>query len=146
MKLLKRYKWLILILFLIFSFIIIWIAKDLFATHDGALYGNRLDGIKDVPIAAEVKKDIKDVLLSKDGVTKISTNVHGLIFYINIYVDDTMTVDNVKSIANEAIAKLSEEQLGFYDVSILVDYADTSDKKDFPILGYKNKNKDSIVW
>jgi hypothetical protein len=48
--------------------------------------------------------------------------------------------------ANEALTKLSTEQLSFYDVSFFVDYGKESEKKDFPIIGYKNKTSEAIVW
>lgn len=146
MKVLKKYKWIILGFVILFLIIIGWIVKDLFLVEDGALYGNRLEGKEDTPITDDVKDSISDLLLSKSGVSKVSINVQGIIIYIIIYVDNTMTIDKVKEIANESLTKLSSEQLALYDVSVLVDYAEGVEGDIFPKIGYKNKNSDSIVW
>lgn len=146
MKLLRKFKWVILSFFLLFLIVFIWIGKDMFLAQYGVLYGNRLEGIDDIPITEENKKEISDLLLSKDGIKRVNTNVHGKILNIVMFVDETITVAKVKEIANEALAKCSSEQKGFYDISFLIDYAEDSKKTDFPIIGYKNKNNDSIVW
>lgn len=146
MKLIKRFKWIILGFFILLIIILGWIFKDFFLLHDGAIYGNRLDYIKDVPIDANLKKEIVDLLKSKEGIKIAKTNVKGSIFYIDIFVDETVTIDKVKEIANETLTKLSEKQLASYDLSFLVDYASDTEKSDFPIAGYKNKNKSKIVW
>jgi hypothetical protein len=145
-KLLKKYKWIILGFFILFLIALVWVGKDLFAPQDGALYGNRLEGIEDVPIGDDVRKNISDYLLSTAGVKKVNINVHGKILSIVILVDETMTVDKAKEISNEAIKKCSTEQMRFYDISILINYDTESKKTDFPLLGYKNKNNDSIEW
>ena len=146
MKLLKRFKWVFLGLFFLFVIIAVWIGKDFFLSQDGALYGNRLEGIEKVPITNELKKDIKDFLLSNEGIKKVNTNVHGKIFIIVILVDETIIFDNVIEYSIGELAKCSDEQKGFYDIAFLVDYEKETDKKDFPKIGSKSKNSNSIVW
>lgn len=146
MKILKKYKWLILGFFILFAIVVIMVGKDLFLVQDGVLYGDRLDGIEDVPIGEDVKKGITDLLKATPGVKKASTNVHGKIFNIVIFVDETITVDQVKEISNAALAKCSVAQTGFYDISFLVDYETETEATNFPIIGYKNKNSNVIVW
>lgn len=146
MKILKKFKWLVLIIFIILLIILLWLTKDLFITQKGALYGNRLEGIEEVEIDKDLKKDISTFLLSVAGVKKVSTNVYGKVFNILIWVDETISLNKVKEISNEALAKCSNEQQAFYDISFFIDYAETSDKADFPLIGYKNKNSKVIVW
>lgn len=146
MKLLKKFKWVILGFFILLLILLVWVGKDLFLSQEGALYGNRLEGVEAVPIEADVKKGISDLLLATTGVKKVSTNVHGKIFNIVILVDETITIDKAKEISNEALKKCSVAQTGFYDISFLIDYANESAKTDFPLIGYKNKNSDVIVW
>lgn len=146
MKVLKKFKWIFIGFTILFLFIAIWIGKDFFKAQYGALYGNRLVGIDDVPITTEDVNTIKDFLMETEGVTKVTVNVHGMIIYVTILVDENMTVDKVKEISNGAVGKLSDEQKNFYDVSFLVNYAEESDKTDFPLAGYKNNNSDEIVW
>lgn len=146
MKLIKRYKWIILGFFILLIIILGWVFKDFFLSHDGSIYGNRLDSIKDVPIDDALKKEMAELLTSEEGIKTVKTNVKGSIIYINIYVDETITISRVKEMANETLTKLSEEQLAAYDLSFLIDYASDTENKDFPIAGYKNKNKNKIVW
>jgi hypothetical protein len=146
MKILKKYKWIILGFFILFAVILVWICKDLFFAQEGALYGNRLEGIENYPISNDVKKSVTDYLLSVEGIEKVDTNIHGKIISIVILVDEAITVDKVKEASSEALKKFTADQLGFYDVSLLVDYANDSKKTDFPINGSKSKNSDVIVW
>ncbi len=146
MKVLKKFKWIFIGFAILFLFIAVWIGKDFFKAQYGALYGNRLVGIDDVPITNEDINTIKDFLMETEGVTKVKVNVHGIIIYITILVDENITIEKVKEILDGAAQKLSAEQKGFYDVSFLVNYAEESKKTDFPIAGYKNNNSDEIVW
>lgn len=146
MKIIKKYKWFILGFFILLAIIAVWLGKDLLLNIDGALYGHRLEGIEDVPITNETKKEISDFLSSTEGVEKVKIYVHGKILNIIIWVDDTMTVDKVKEISNAALEKCSEEQKSFYDISFLVDYAKETEDKKFPMIGNKNKNSKQIVW
>lgn len=146
MKLVKKFKWIILGFFILFIILVTYIGKELFLSKEGVLYGNRLEGIEEVPVGEDVKKSISDLLLATDGIKKVSTNVQGKILYIVISVDETITIDKVKEVSNEALTKCSVEQTSFYDISFLVDYAEDSEKTDFPIIGYKNKKSDSIIW
>jgi hypothetical protein len=146
MKLIKKYRWIILGFFILFIIVLVWFGMQLFVSQDGALYGHRLEGRGDVPIGSDVKTGISDLLSATAGVKKVDVNVQGKILYIVILVDETMTADKAKEISNQAVAKLSAEQAGFYDVSILVDYQNDTTATTFPLLGYKNKNSDHIVW
>ncbi|MDD2202968.1 MAG: hypothetical protein PHT75_03200 [Bacilli bacterium] len=146
MKLIKKFKWIILGFFILFIILTVYIGKEVFLSQDGVLYGNRLEGIKEVPIGEDVKKNISDLFLATEGVKKVSTNVQGRILYIVIRVDETITTDKIKEVSNQALTKCSAELLKFYDLSFLVDYEAKSEKIDFPIIGSKNKNSDSIIW
>ncbi|MFA5407652.1 MAG: hypothetical protein WC343_02655 [Bacilli bacterium] len=146
MKLIKKFKWFIVAFFVLLLILIALICKDLLFASEGVLYGNRLVGIEDVPITDDVKSEIKTLFSSTAGVTKVNTNVHGKIFNIVVYVDETVTLDTVKAVSNEALTKCSDKQKAFYDISFLIDYANDSTKTDFPIIGYKNKNSEFIIW
>lgn len=146
MKLLKKYRWFVLGFFILFAIIAVWIFKDFLLNTDGALYGHRLEGIEDVPIKEETKKEIKDFLLEKEGVKNTNINVHGRILNIIVKVDETMTVDKIKEITNSSLDKCSKEEKEFYDISFFIDYAEETEATIFPMIGYKNKNNDEIVW
>jgi hypothetical protein len=146
MELIKKYKWFILGFIVIFVLLIGWLFKDIFLSSDGPLYGDRLQGIDDVKITSDEQKNVKDLLLQTAGIKKVNTNVQGKIFYVVIYVDETITVDNVKAACNSSLEKLTSEEKGFYDISFLIDYEKESEATNFPISGSKSKNSNSIVW
>jgi hypothetical protein len=146
MKLIKKFKWIILGFFILCFILVAWVCKDLFLSADGPMYGDRLEGIDKAPIDANTKKEITDLLLKTAGIKKVETNIHGKILNVIILVDETITVDKVKESANASLDKLSEAQKSFYDVQFLVDYANETKATIYPIIGYKNKNSDVIVW
>lgn len=146
MKLLKKYKWFILGFFILFVIIAGWIFKDFLLNTDGALYGHRLEGIEDAPIGEETKKSNKDFLLETEGVKSVNTNLHGRIFNVIVKVEEAMTVDKIKEVTNSSLEKFTKEQKEFYDISFFIDYEKETEATAFPIIGYKNKNNDQIVW
>lgn len=146
MKALKKFRWVILGFAILILIVIIWVGKEFLLSSDGPLYGNRLQGADKVPISSALKTEITTLINSKSGVKSSSVNVHGLIINVIIMVDDTMTTDVAKIISNEALMKFSDAEKKFYDISFLINYAAKSDKKDFPLIGYKNKNNTEIVW
>ena len=146
MKALKKFRWVILGFAILIIIIIIWVGKEFLLSSDGPLYGNRIQGVDKVTISGALKGEITTLVNSKSGVKSSSVNVHGLIINVIIKVDDTMTTDVAKVISNEVLMKFSDEEKKFYDISFLINYAAKSDKKYFPLIGYKNKSNTEIIW
>lgn len=146
MKIIKKLKWFILGLIIIIVLIIIYIGKDLLYTKDGVLYGNRLEDIEKYPVDDKIKNDVIDSFKKNSDITKVNINVHGKIINIVILVNEIMNKDTIKQLASESLSKFSDDIKGYYDISFLIDYANKTENKEFPIIGSKSKNTKDIVW
>jgi len=145
-KFIKKNKFSVFVMIIFTAIVIIGtVAYNTFFVGKGAVYGDRLEGIEEVPIKASEKEKLVSSLEEKDIVKKVTTTLHGKIFNVIITVNDDVSKDNAKSVGNEVLGFLSEEQLGFYDIQV---YVKKEDKKqnDFPIVGYKQNNQKGITW
>ncbi len=109
-----------------------------------AIYGDRLDGIDSVKISSKLKKEIiknvNDTTLSKE--TKI--NIQGKIINVTIIVNDDVSIENAKPLADKVLEKLGEEEKKFYDIQVFIK-KDNEDEK-FPIIGYHHPKKEGFSW
>lgn len=146
MKFIKKNKFSVFIM-IIFTAIVIFgtVAYNTFFVGKGAVYGDRLEGIEDVPIKSSEKEKLISSLEEKDTVKEVTTTLHGKIFNVIITVNDDVSKDTAKNVGNEVLGFLSSEQLSFYDVQVYVKKEDEK-QNDFPIVGYKQNNQKSITW
>ena len=95
-----------------------------------AIYGSRLDGIKDV----EITKETTDKVEKKISSQATSTNVKVA----------GRTLEKAKKLGEEAVSVFSDKEKKYYDIQIFI----TNDKntEQFPIIGYKHHSNDNISW
>lgn len=123
MEYIKKHK---LTSFIILVYIIViafgFFVYNLFIGSSGLpVYGDRLDGIEDVPITEEQTKKIVSDLKSEKIVTKVKDPyLSGKIFKVIITVTDDADLKSGKALASKVTAVLTEEQKKFYDVEIFV--------------------------
>ena len=146
MRFIKKNKFSVFIM-VIFTAVVILstVVYNTFFVGKGAVYGDRLEGIEEIPIKSSEKKKLVSALEEKDVVKEVSTALHGKIFNVIIVVNDDVSKDSAKSIGNEVLNYLTEEQLDFYDVQVYVKKEDEK-QNDFPIVGYKQNTQSSITW
>ncbi len=85
------------------------------------VYGDRLDGIEDVPISEEQTDKIVKDLESEKVVAKVKEPyLSGKIFKVIITVTDNTSVADGKALASKVTGVLTEEQKKFYDIEIFV--------------------------
>ena len=123
MEYIKKHK---LTSFIILVFIIIvgfgYFIYNLFIGSSGLpVYGDRLDGIKDLPITDEQIDSIVADLEKENYVIKVTKPyLSGKIFKVIITVADNIDLATGKKLADRAIAPLTDEQKEFYDVEVFV--------------------------
>jgi len=147
MKLINKHKKLVVlgILLIIFIVLVIFIVKLFIYPTDGPIYGNRLDGIKDVKINDNKANELESNLLSKDNVKSAKMYVQGKI--INILIDvETIDVETAKKIFVDTLEEFSKEEKEFYDFQYFITNSSDKDSDSYPVIGYKSKTKDSISW
>ncbi|MBR6949729.1 MAG: hypothetical protein IKH54_06075 [Bacilli bacterium] len=144
----KKRKLLILLVILIILLIVF--AIKIFAiftdNEEGAIYGERLSGIKSVKVDTSKETDTIKAKIG-ESVKSISIRRQGRILNILITVNDDKSRDDSKNIAKDAVGELSDKIKEYYDIQLFISKdGDTEDKGQFPILGYKHHTKENITW
>lgn len=138
----KQIKIGIIVLFIILIISMIWLF--IVPTFKTDKYGDRLKEINKHKISKEVIDKIKDKASSNDSVLKIDYHKEGRILNFTVTVDSNFGVEQSKEFVNGMIGEISEDDKKYYDIQIFVDSKDKSNN--YPIIGYKNKNSDNIVY
>jgi len=85
------------------------------------VYGDRLDGIENVPITKEQYSTVVSELSKENGVVSVlEPTLSGKIFKVIITVGDRVEENTAKTLANKVKTYLTEEQNNFYDVQVFV--------------------------
>lgn len=138
----KQIKIGLIVLFIIIIISMIWLfIVPSFKTDK---YGGRLKEIDKHKISKEVIDKIKDKSSSNDSVLKIDYHREGRILNFTVTVDSNFGVDQAKEFAKNMIVEISEDDQKYYDIQIYIDSNDKSDN--YPLIGYKNKNSNEIVY
>ena len=136
-------------LVVIFIIIVAIILGTLLSKNNVSEYGNRLDGIDKVQISEKkVNKMIKE-LKALDKVTEVTytrdgKKHEGRLVSVILEVKD-VTKQEAIDIGNKVLDYFDNEEKSFYDIQVYLDNTD-SKNKEFPIIGYKHKTSDALVW
>ncbi len=146
MDFIKKNKFTIIAIgcFLILVLLLVQVKNAFFPDMRTAIYGNRLDGIKDIKITKGELSTLKDTLEKNETVSKVSTIVSGKIVNIMITVGDELGLDQAKELANTSYQEFTKEQQQNYDFQVFIQK--NNDAKDFPIIGYKHHKKEGFSW
>lgn len=140
----KKHKNIVIavIIFVLVLIVFLYTNRVLNASENKAVYGTRLDAIKDVKINESRESQIKEVL--KDVSKKVTIREQGRIVEIDMVANDDLARDTAKAKAGEVLSKFSEKERKVYDVQIFI----KKEKEDaaFPIIGYAHHNKAEFSW
>ena len=142
-KYIKEHKIVVVALaFLLIVIVLAFIAKQVFFSGtSNALYGTRLDGIKEV----KIRKSEKEALSSKiEEVKKCECEVQGKIVNVIITVNDDVGIDTAKALADKVMEVFDTDQKSFYDFQVFI--KKDMEAGDFPIIGYKQNTKEGFSW
>ena len=144
----RKHKVLVLFIVLLILLAVFCIKMVLVFTDsdETAIYGDRLNG--DDKVEIDVDK-CSEKVKSKIGqqAKNVSVRVQGRIIIISISVNDDISRDAAKDLANQAVGEFSDDERAYYDFQIYASKeGDTEDKAQFPIIGYRHHTKDSINW
>ncbi len=144
MKFIKKHTSMVVIV-LVFILIVVGllVLKEIaFPEENEAIYGTRLEGIKNVPISKEKRNNIIGAF--KDISPSTTVRVAGRIIYINVKVNGDVSRDTAKDYSNKSLEVFSEEEKNFYDIQFLIDNKENTAQ--FPIMGYKHHTNPDISW
>ena len=120
----------------------IFVKVMFFPSNSKAIYGNRLEKRDKVKITDKQKNEVKEKL--KDSTKKVTVRIAGRIIYIEMEVNEDVSVDASKDLGNKSLEAFSDEEKAYYDIQVMIDKA--SDQDHFPVLGYKHHTKTDISW
>lgn len=147
MKFIKKNKLLsvcIVIFILVMVFALVGIFNLLMPNSSKNLYGNRLDGIENVPINETSIDTIKQSLMDTGKIEEVTYNLKGkrADFIITVKMDtDKVTA---VSLVDKILSNLSEEQKSFYDIQVFIKSNEESEI--YPIIGYKHTSSLNFTW
>lgn len=142
--------------------IILLIIKGIMSGASISTYGNRLKGIKDVPFNKNSQKKVTDLISSNEKTSDVNIKIEGKTINIMFNVDESVSVDDAKNIANSSLETIDSKVKSFYDIQVFitkekekgteqdVESTDgnvkTETVKEFPIVGYKHCRSNNLVW
>ena len=151
----------------IFTFIIIiafcvLILKLVLPSSGINKYGDRLEGIEDNKFSTKEQKKVIKSIKEKEQVVSCDIDVQGKLINVIFTISKDVSKEDAKNIANESLASFSDKVKGYYDIQYSIKKKNEEGTKvtkqvdeettkevtvyEFPIMGYKNKKSDNIVW
>lgn len=125
-------------------------------------YGDRLENIEKYKFSEKEKNKVIKGLKEKEQVVSCNIDVQGKIINVIFTVKKEISKEEAKLIASESLGNFSEKVKGYYDIQFMIKKKNeegtvvtkqVDDEKtkevtvyEFPIMGYKNKKSDAIVW
>lgn len=147
MKFIKKHKSLIiaLIIFILVFILFLGIYRFFFPNEESAIYGDRLEGIKEVALTDKDKTKIEDALKEISNTTKVRTQ--GRIIEVSISLKDEVNRDSAKENSKKILEQLSENQIKYFDIQVFIKKeGKTEDAAQFPIIGYKHHTLEGFTW
>ncbi len=145
-NIMKKHKKKVMIGIVIFTLILLLSMMWLFIlpSFNGNKYGNRLKDESKHKVSSKVISKIKDKAKENDSVIKISYHKEGRVLNFTINVDSNFGTNQAKEFANNILSEISEENQKYYDIQFFID--SDEDSEQYPLIGYKSKNSDSIKY
>lgn len=143
---LSKYKNIIIILVIVIIFLVALISLYNFFAPDykKSLYGNRLENIEKHEINSKSIDKIEKKVKELEFVKSFDYNLKGKIMNFVIEVNDETSLKDSKKVWNLIIEELKEKQTKYYDIQVFLTGKEKSET--YPVIGYKHKTSDEIVW
>ena len=148
MDFMKRHKIKLVLLgvfILVFIASLIALVSMLYPDSKKDVYGNRLEGIKDVKISNQVITEIKDKILSSDFVDDTDYVLKGKLITFKLEVKADTKVTSAKKLVSNITECLSEKIQAFYDIQVII-IEDKEESTNYPVFAYKHKTSKNFVW
>lgn len=148
MDFMKRHKIKLVLLgvfILVFIASLIALVSMLYPDSKKDVYGNRLEGIKEVKISNQVITEIKDKVLSSEYVDDVDYVLKGKLITFKIEVKADTKMASAKKLVSNITECLSEKIQTFYDIQVII-IEDKEESTNYPVFAYKHKTSKNFVW
>lgn len=140
----NKFTLIAILIFLIMLIVLIQVKNAFFPSAGKAEYGNRLDGIKEVEITDSKKNKIIKDLEDDSAIKNVTVRINGKTIETIITVNDDVSVDAAKALADKSIEKLNNKEKKYYDIQVFIQK--TGESGEFPIIGYRHHTKDGFSF
>jgi len=106
-------------------------------------YGDRLDNL--VEVEKSTLTDMANKVKENESVKDVTSTASGRIINIIITVNDEVGLSAAKKIGESVKEFLTEENIANYDIQVFLK-KESEAENDFPIIGYKAKERDNFSW
>lgn len=137
----KRKSTIILLIILAVIVVIAIVLVGMFLPKtERSVYGNRLEGIENVPVTDSLKNSIIDSIVATDKTTSATVTLTGKIIKISIKVKDEVSLEDAKAIYNSFKDNFTEEILAYYDIQVMLTNSNYSS------FGYLKAGRNELKW
>lgn len=133
-----------IIIFTVIVIALIQVKLIFFPSEGKAIYGDRLKNLKEYALKKDEKSKIISSLEDDSAVKKATLRMSGKTIEVSIEINDDVAKDTAKSLTDKVTSSLSEDQKKYFDIQVFI--SKSSDATDFPIIGYKQRNKDGFTF
>ena len=129
------------------TIILVLATKYAITSRTADKYGNRRDGLEDVPIKDKLKSEMEEKILEMEHVKKVNVYVHLKNVSFVIDVDNETSVEDGKNISLKCLDLFPENYLNVYSLQfqIIKSENEESDTK-FPMYGAMKVGATTISW
>ena len=145
-KFIKSHKTLLIIIGIVLLILFAGILAYLKLSPDSKkdLYGNRLDGIEEHPIEEKNINNMQSEMKEMEGIISVSYNLKGRLINIIIKIDPGVLKDTAIYYANKSLEYFPEEEKAYYDIQVFL--LAEGESEIYPMIGYKHKTSNGLVW
>ena len=143
----KKLERTIVIIVAICFFVLVFVFYKLVLSQTNdtkAIYGSRLEGIENVKINNEKKSEIASNIEALSKTKKVDVTTQGKIINVMIVLNDDVSRDDAKTLADKVLEKLSDSEKEFYDIQVFM--KKDNDDAQFPIIGYHHPKRTGFSW
>lgn len=140
----KQVKMGLLILLVIIILLVLY--KSLFySSSEKNIYGVRLRDIKEHEFTKEMIKEVENKSSKLEKTSKTDIKIKGRLIKVFVTFTTDATTDDIKARLNDIVSYIDDDVKSYYDVE-LYSIQTKDNKKSYPVIGYKHKNKAEITF
>lgn len=109
-------------------------------------YGDRLEGISEVPLDNSFLEEVKTKVQEEASILSVNLVVKGRIVYVDLQVEPSITITEAESKAFLVLECFEDKYLNFYDFQFILKQDASENSSGFIIMGARNVNGNGLVW
>lgn len=158
----KKIKIGYILAFIVIAAFLVLVLKLVLPSSGINKYGDRLEGIENYTFSDKAKTKVIKNIKDREQVVSCKIDIEGKIINVIFTVNKDISIEESKQIASESLSAFSDKIKEFYDIQYMIKKKDEEGRKEtkqvdeettkevtiyeFPIMGYKNKKSEGIVW